>query len=465
MKNLKSLIWVLPFALGLSACNSDEETAPQQVNIQVSTGNVQETSLTTATMQGSISGSASSYTEVGMVFYPENNSGAINYAKSTNVEYGSGNNRNFSVTLSGLSPNAAYIYYAYVKDVNGKLTYAKEQKVVRTKSPADLLTLTSMHYVALRDASLYWYITDNKIFSELVEKKVNASFGVAWASEKYLLNQVGYQSSANQQTVVFDNTQKAIVRFISLNPSSTYYYTTYVNLNGQLYVAPVTSFVTTSEDVFTGSAPSSVQLVNMGLPSGTQWANMNVGAETVEDAGQYFAWGETVGYKPTIKTNDSDALKFSRTFDWSNYRWCRGSRESQTKYCTNSNYGIVDNKTFLDLTDDAAFINWGDNWRMPTADEMKELFDNTVCEWMILDGVDGYRFTSKINGKSLFLPAAGCGVSETHYDEGLIGYYWSSSIDQPSPYASRYLGFKGDRDYMASMHRYYGMCIRPVRRD
>ena len=118
-------------------------------------------------------------------------------------------------------------------------------------------------------------------------------------------------------------------------------------------------------DSITFSLPESTEkeykYVDLGLPSGTLCADRNVGADSPEVYGDYFAWGET-----TTKS----------IYDWSTYKWFRGDDNTMTKYCTNSNYGTVDNKTVLDLEDDAAYVNMGKDWRMPTYDELKELRNN-----------------------------------------------------------------------------------------
>ena len=101
--------------------------------------------------------------------------------------------------------------------------------------------------------------------------------------------------------------------------------------------------------------------VDLGLPSGTKWATCNVGATAPEEYGDYFAWGET---EP--KT----------TYNWDTYKWCNGSEDTFTKYNTKSSYGTVDNKTQLELADDAARANWGGQWRMPTDAEWTELCKN-----------------------------------------------------------------------------------------
>ncbi|MBR5324217.1 MAG: hypothetical protein IKV14_05330, partial [Muribaculaceae bacterium] len=162
------------------------------------------------------------------------------------------------------------------------------------------------------------------------------------------------------------------------------------------------------------------EYVDLGLPSGLKWATCNVGATTPEGYGDYFAWGET-----SPKT----------TYNWNTYKYCNGTETSMTKYCVESyfggSYGTVDNKTTLELSDDAARVNWGGSWRMPTRAEYKELLDTSNCSWTwtTQNGVNGRKVTSKKNGKSIFLPAAGRRYEGSLNYAGSDGYYWSSSLD------------------------------------
>ena len=191
--------------------------------------------------------------------------------------------------------------------------------------------------------------------------------------------------------------------------------------------------------------------VDLGLQSGLKWATCNVGANKPEEYGDYYAWGET---EP--KT----------TYNWSTYKWCNGSADTQTKYCTSSTYGTVDDKTQLELADDAARANWGGAWRMPTDAEWTELRDN--CTWTWTDdyngtGVKGEIVTSNNNGNSIFLPAAGYRGDDDLNDAGDYGYYWSSSLDTDSPFRTWGVYFGSAyliRDYD---RRYYGQSVRPVR--
>ncbi len=131
------------------------------------------------------------------------------------------------------------------------------------------------------------------------------------------------------------------------------------------------------------------EYVDLGLPSGTLWATCNVGANSPEEYGNYFAWGET---KPK-----SD-------YTWGIYKYCQGSPDTMTKYCRSRSYGTVDNKTELEPSDDAATANWGGGWQMPSREQFNELFNSsyTATTWTTLNGVSGYEITSKSNGNSIF---------------------------------------------------------------
>ena len=209
--------------------------------------------------------------------------------------------------------------------------------------------------------------------------------------------------------------------------------------------------------------PSSVKAVDLDLPSGTLWATCNVGANSPEEYGGYYAWGETKAYG---EEDTSNAHNYSYTgnykktgFDWDTYKWCDDNSPYgvYTKYITSSSYGTVDNKKVLELADDAAYVNWGENWRMPTHAEMQELKSSCTWSWTTMNGKNGYKVSSKKDSsKYIFLPAA---------DDGGYGNYWSSSLNESFPSYAYYLYFNSsdvDWDYY---DRYYGFCVRPVRRQ
>ena len=186
--------------------------------------------------------------------------------------------------------------------------------------------------------------------------------------------------------------------------------------------------------------------VDLGLPSGLKWATCNVGASAPEDYGGYYAWDET-----EEKSN----------YDWSTYKWCKGSYDTLTKYCTDADYGKVDNKTVLDRADDVAHVKWGGTWRMPTKAEQDELCDNCTWTWTTQNGVTGYKVTGS-NGNSIFLPAAGCRYgTEVSYRDS-CGYYWSSSLDSNNSHWACSLGFASGRRGWGNGGRCGGRSVRPV---
>ena len=191
------------------------------------------------------------------------------------------------------------------------------------------------------------------------------------------------------------------------------------------------------------------EYVDLGLS--VKWATCNVGATKPEDYGDYFAWGET---QP--KSN----------YDWSTYKWCNGSPYTLTKYCTDSYYGTIDNKTTLELSDDAARANWGGSWRMPTKEEQDELHNNCEWEWTTQNGVKGYKVTSEKKGytkNSIFLPAAGYRVGSSLSGVGSDGNYWSSSLYTLNPTYAYCLYFDSSNVYWHYFcHRYRGQSVRPV---
>ena len=205
---------------------------------------------------------------------------------------------------------------------------------------------------------------------------------------------------------------------------------------------------------------SPAQAIDLGLPSGTLWASCNVGATKPEEYGDYFAWGET---KPKSE------------YSLSTYKWCNGSVERLTKYCNDKrfgNNGLMDNKTELDLEDDAAYVNWGSNWRMPSFAQIKELINNCTWEWMTVNGVNGDEVKSKKNQNSIFLPAAGWHRNSEFGRAGSVFLYWSRSLDtgvNNHPFNAYRMGgnseevTSNENEGIVRTVRDAGLSVRPVR--
>jgi hypothetical protein len=193
-------------------------------------------------------------------------------------------------------------------------------------------------------------------------------------------------------------------------------------------------------------APPAPQYEAVDLGLTVKWAAHNVGATTPEEFGGYYAWGET---------EEKDTCK------WSNYE-LSNDNVSMTKYSTNVSYGIVDDKITLDPEDDVAHVKWGGNWRMPTKAELDELRKNCTWESITQNGVYGYKVISKINGNSIFLPAAGFHDGESVYFRNSYGYYWSSSLDEGICNDAWSWDFSGVYYGWYSRYRYQGCSVRPV---
>ena len=207
-----------------------------------------------------------------------------------------------------------------------------------------------------------------------------------------------------------------------------------------------------------------ISAVDMGLS--VKWASCNVGASNPEDSGDYFAWGETEPYYSSL-----NPLKFKSGYEsgyeWSSYTWCVGDDYNRlTKYSTSSWYsriGSPDKKTVLEPADDAARVNLGDSWRMPTSKEWWELMDERNCkwEWSSRNGVKGFLVTSNKTGNSIFLPAAG-NIGGTSIFDTDGGYYLSSSLCTSDESSADGILFDSYGVIGSAFGRSMGQCVRAV---
>ena len=192
--------------------------------------------------------------------------------------------------------------------------------------------------------------------------------------------------------------------------------------------------------------------IDLGLPSGTLWATCNVGANSSEEYGDYFSWGET---EPKA------------SYDTSNYKFNRGSGK-MTKYCTISSFGsngMTDDLTELEPEDDAATANWGNDWQMPSKAQIEELLDPafTTTEWTCVNDFNCKKIISKKNGNWIFLPAGGFIEGTSRYREGLFGSCWSRSLYENSPNDAYDWAITYNDIFWGRDRRYMGEMVRPVR--
>ena len=225
-----------------------------------------------------------------------------------------------------------------------------------------------------------------------------------------------------------------------------------VDQDGQVSISDVTCLIdyllsgTWGDEPVT--PPEEHEWVDLGLPSGTLWATCNIGADIPDEYGDYFAWGET-------EPKDY--------YEWSTYKWCNGRYNDITKYCMLSSYGTVDNKMDLDPEDDAAYVNWGPSWRMPTTEQQQELVENCTWKWTLNYAVSGHLVTGP-NGNTIFLPDTGYRVGSTLSDDGAYGVYWSRTLYSYYPDVAYCMDFSwGDVYFWNYYDRSRGRTVRAVR--
>ncbi len=232
-----------------------------------------------------------------------------------------------------------------------------------------------------------------------------------------------------------------------------------VSLNARLLVSdgtvtksseyfPLSIFIDPTYETFTYVA----EAVDLGLS--VKWSAYNLGADAPEGYGAVFAWGET---------------ETKAVYNWSTYKWCEGVENTLTKYCTNEQYGQVDDKTVLDAEDDAARVLLGDGWRMPTREEMAELMRSCKWTWVAdyeKTGISGFVVCSLMDGfedKSIFLPTAGYISHVGPQYAGYNGSYWSASLSNTvNPIFIYCIGFDFLGPNEGGGYRFHGRSIRPV---
>lgn len=430
---------MLFFACSLSAsfvsCSDDQDddgAKPSQgnkpsINTGESsvTGSVQALYITGAKVDGyvNVSDEVLSNAQFGVLCSTKSGVNIDNYvSKQTSVSL---EGKQFVVTFSGLAASTEYYYRSYTR-IGSNYVYGVEKNFT-TKGVTSTANLSEQE----GRTATFTCTTSLEDFDLQSERN---TYGLIWGRSADLdIDNCDGRKLANSL-----ESGKYTVKISSLNYSTTYYYCAYTCTCGKYTYSKVQEFTTSEKPTVR------YEYVDLGLS--VKWATMNVGAESPEDYGDYFAWGET---EP------------KSTYDWGTYKWCNGSSNTMTKYCTSLIYGKVDPKTTLDPEDDAAHVNWGGDWRMPTMDELNELRNNCTWTWTSQNGVNGYKVVGP-NGNSLFLPAAG-GRSDGYLGiAGSYGFYWSSSLSEYRSYYAQSLDFNvGDVGWYGD-YRYCGFSVRPV---
>ena len=190
--------------------------------------------------------------------------------------------------------------------------------------------------------------------------------------------------------------------------------------------------------------------IDLGLPSGLKWADRNVGAEKETDYGLYFQWGDTVGY--------TDASH-------STWETCPGNGGNSSYNADSIAAWNAENLSgrLLKPEVDAATVNMGDEWRMPTYEDCRELFNNTNHEYAVIDGVAGRKFINKADAsKYIFIPFAGFATKGSFEIQGIGALIWSSSVYSGTSEHAYYV-FAYEYEYGDSASfRYFALPARGV---
>ena len=254
--------------------------------------------------------------------------------------------------------------------------------------------------------------------------KTYATDGGAEITERGLYYGTNPNPSETDNKVVWENETAWITNvLIDLTPNTTYYVKAYATNEAGTSYSEVMTFTTLE-------TPVEYEYVDLGLPSGLKWATCNIGANSPEEYGNYYAWGEVLTKDEYTQAN---SLTYGKQMD----------DISGTQY-------------------DAATANWGGDWRMPTHTEMTELSNKCTWEWTTQNGVEGYKVTGP-NSNYIFLPAAGY-FNGASFNSGSCGYsyYWSSTTDSNAGIAYR-LRFDSGSHNLSNSSRDYGYSVRPVR--
>ena len=335
---------------------------------------------------------------------------------SQSIQSGSGTG-SYTKTLSGLSASTTYYYKAYATNSEGT-------------AYGEVMSFTT------EDASLPTVVTNDATNVTPTGGILNGnvtSDGGATVTERgfiYIGSSFGgnlFESLVGSASLEFLN-NCSTVQCGSGTGSFSANITDYADGTTIYYKAYATNSVGTAYGEVTSTAElNGHEFVDLGLPSGLFWATCNVGASTPEGYGDYYAWGET----------------------------------SPKSSYSSSNYTYSSQPTTLPSNKDAATANWGNGWRMPTRGEFNELINNCTITWTTRNGVNGWLFTSNINGNSIFLPAAGVCNPGLFY-AGSRGYYWSSSLNGQNNRYAYSLAFDSDNCGVSSYERYKGLTVRPV---
>ncbi len=310
---------------------------------------------------------------------------------------------------TNLNYNTTY-YYVACSRVHDK-DYYGEVKSFTTKDIIASTTTSGVSNIGFNKATLSGFLSVENTIG--FDKTVGFWYGNGTTAEQI-------KSFGTKVFAKLENDGSFSCQVTPLSPNSTYHYVAFAIIRDKEFFGEVKTF--TTDNIPQGA-------IDLGLS--VAWASCNIGASSPEEYGDSYAWGE-------IETKSN--------YGWSTYKFNEGAYDDPggfTKYCSDPSWGEVDNRFFLEPEDDVAHIKLGGKWRIPTFSEWRELMDMCSWKWDTLNGINGLTFTSKINGNSIFLPAAGRKEGTQKIKQGENTAYWSSVswTDTPFAFYYKYTGY------------------------
>ena len=368
--------------------------------LSIATGDATNVTYSTATLGGTVNSGGHSVT-CGIIYGTSSTLSSSKGTKKPTTSSGS-----YSVTISGLKAKTTYYYRAYAI-VDGEYEYGE----VRTFTTDLAITTGEATEVTYSAATLGGTVNSGG---------QSVTCGIIYGTSSKL-------SSTSGTLLSTTSSSEFSVRVMGLSSNTIYYYCAYVVVDGEYKYGEVLSF--TTKTITIGDA------IDLGLS--VKWASWNVGADSPEGYGDYFAWGETEALSIYHNSNGiTDDLSPSEL-------------ESR---------GIIDADGNLTAAYDAATVNWGDEWRIPTLDEIQELLDRCSWSWTTQKGIYGRKIIGP-NGNSIFLPAAGYHWGSSIASVGSYGGYWSATPNN-DPVNAYYLNLKSGKSLGG--RSIGGLTVRPV---
>ena len=386
----------------------------------VTTNNVTNITTNSAVCGGNVTDDGNGTVTARGICWSETHNPTINniYSEETNNGTGTGS---FTSQLTNLKDNTTYYVRAYATNEKGT-NYGEEKSFKTVEVTLPTVTTKDVTNITTNSAICGGNVTDDG------NGTVTAR-GICWSTSQN-------PTTDDNKTENGSGTGTYTSNLTNLTENTTYYVRAYAtNEKGTSYGEERSFKTKSSTGIINGH-----DWVDLGLPSGLKWATCNVGADSPEDYGNYYAWGETT---TKAEYTSGNSLTYGLSIS-----------ELQSQ-------GIIDGDYNLTPSHDAATANWGGTWRLPTKAEMEELKNNCTWELTVQGGKNLYKVTGP-NGNNIFLPAAGYRYWSLLNYAGEYGFYWSSTPYESNSGSAYYLSFDSSSQSVNWLSRDDGLSVRPV---